>query len=795
MILRISVAAFAALASPQFSSAAPPASTPPAPATAAASAPALPPPPPPQNAPTVERPDFSVHVPRPNAPTLGDYDMSALEQTSDNGVYHLRGNVVIELHNATFKADEADYDEKTEIFTARGNVYYRNYEQNEVIYCDRATYNYDTERGTFYHVRGYSKTKVVARPGVLTTQQPFYFEGAYADKFQDKYILHDGFITDCNIPRPWWTLNSANFDIIPENRAITHGSILHLHGVPLFYFPYFYKSLKKEPRRSGFLTPNVGNSSQLGYMFGLGYYWAMTRSMDATYVFQDFTARGYAHHLDFRGKPTDKSDFNLIFYGVQDRGYLSGTTLIKTPGYSITGVARDDLGDGWVMRGALDYLSSFAFRQQFSQSFNEAIFGETHSVGYLEKNKSYYTFDTEVSRVENFQDATPGNYIIIRKLPEFDFDGRDNLIYNGVLPVFFSFDSSFGLYHRVEPLPVGEAEISPYYETSQFTPRGNFQPTVSTVMRWHGFSLMPEFTMHETFYGQTIVNSTVMNSGLNRAAPEVNVNLELPSIERIYNHKTFLGDKLKHVIETRASYKYVSDVTRFQDTLLFDPIDLLADTNQAEFSIINRIYAKKGDNVNEILTWELSQERYFNPTFGGAVLPDQRNINSEILDLTGFTFLDGPRTYSPVVSSLRISPRPGITFTWLTDYDPARHAFVNSSFQGDIRVKRYFVSLGSDQLTPSPIISPPQNQFRFTVGYGDPNRKGWNTAFQTVYDVRLARLDFGIAQVTYNTDCCGISVQVRRFDFGARDENQYLLSFTFANVGSVGNLKKQERLF
>jgi hypothetical protein len=26
-------------------------------------------------------------------------------------------------------------------------------------------------------------------------------------------------------------------------------------------------------------------------------------------------------------------------------------------------------------------------------------------------------------------------------------------------------------------------------------------------------------------------------------------------------------------------------------------------------------------------------------------------------------------------------------------------------------------------------------------------------------------------------------------------ENQYLLSFTIANIGSVGNLKKQERLF
>jgi LPS-assembly protein len=199
--------------------------------------------------------------------------------------------------------------------------------------------------------------------------------------------------------------------------------------------------------------------------------------------------------------------------------------------------------------------------------------------------------------------------------------------------------------------------------------------------------------------------------------------------------------------------------------------------------------------VNEVLSWDIAQQRFFNPTFGGAVMPNQRNVVLEALDLTGFTFLDGPRSYSPIVSTLRVSPRNGVTFTWQADYDPARKAFVNSSFSTDIRVKRYFISAGSDQLKPDPIIAGPQNQFHFTIGYGDPNRKGWNTAFQTVYDVRLARIDFGIAQVTYNTDCCGLSVQIRRFDFGTRDENQYLLSFTIANIGSVGNLKKQERLF
>jgi LPS-assembly protein len=38
-------------------------------------------------------------------------------------------------------------------------------------------------------------------------------------------------------------------------------------------------------------------------------------------------------------------------------------------------------------------------------------------------------------------------------------------------------------------------------------------------------------------------------------------------------------------------------------------------------------------------------------------------------------------------------------------------------------------------------------------------------------------------------------VQFGRFDFGTRNENQYRFAFAVANLGSFGNLKRQERLF
>jgi LPS-assembly protein len=53
-----------------------------------------------------------------------------------------------------------------------------------------------------------------------------------------------------------------------------------------------------------------------------------------------------------------------------------------------------------------------------------------------------------------------------------------------------------------------------------------------------------------------------------------------------------------------------------------------------------------------------------------------------------------------------------------------------------------------------------------------------------------------IVQVGYNGSCCGIGFEFRRFSFGTiRNENQYSVVFRIANLGSAGNLRKQEKIF
>lgn len=723
---------------------------------------------------------------RPGAPEPNMVRVYGITQEADGSIYHLRGNAQVETTDMLLQADEIDYNRDTAQAEARGHVRFQSFTNGEKLYADRVEYNVDDQTGKFFDVYGTAPAKVDARPGVLVTSNPFYFQGKWAERQKDRYILYDGYVTDCKVPSPWWILKGPKFDIIPDDRAKGYKSTYWLRRIPLLYAPVMYRPLGKNPRHSGFLTPNVGHSSTRGFMAGIGYYWAINRSHDLTYVVQDFTARGFAHNVTYRGKLNDKTDFGAVIYGVNDRGIQVGNTLLKAGGYTVDVGGRTDLGHGWTARGEFDYLSSFQFRQNFSDTFHEAIFAESHSLGDLTKHWSTYAINVAFDREQVFQFESPTDNVITRKLPEFEFLSRERQLATGPIPIWLSFDTSAGFFRREEPL----------FITSPFMNRLDVAPRVSTAFHWLGFSLMPSVSGRVTHYSETFQNNTDVAVGLTRTSHEFVADLLFPSLARVYKAPKWMhADKLKHVIETRATFRDVGGInTDFDKIIRIDSVDLLTNTRELDISVTNRFYTKDSSGkTNEVLSWELAQARYFDPTFGGAIIPGQRNVILTSSELTGFAFIDTPRNYSPVVSALRYTYVVGME--WRADYDPLRGHIVNSSFNADWRRANYFISAGHSQIRDSPVLAPSQNQFHATIGFGNENKRGWNAGFSAFYDYRKGIMTFVTSQLTYNTDCCGFSMQFRRFDLGFRNENQYRVAFSIANIGSFGTLKHQERMF
>ena len=751
----------------------------------------------------------------------GEWVQQADLESHEGPVNILKGHAHMESSRMLLEADEIEYNEDTNVLIAHGNVYFHSFEKNEQLWCDHMEYNTEEQTGRFWDVRGETTARTVVKRGVLSGNSPYHWEGQWAERVAgDKYYLYNGWLTNCKMPNPWWKMRGPKFEIVYHDYAKAYKSWFVLRRIPLFYTPYFYHSLKRQPRHSGLLLPTIVPHSERGFMMGAGYYWAINRSYDLTYrVWDYFQGNALANHVDFRGKPSARADFDLIVYDVKDGGIpgQGGGALSKFGGLNVDFLGRADLGNGWKAIASVDYVSSFRFVQYWSQSVNEVIGSEIHSIGFANKDWSTYSVDVVLSRLENFQTpelVVPGttelvrNAVLLHKLPEVDLASRDRRIWKDI-PLWFSFYSSAGMLYRSEPIFNSNNVEVLNFQTKQFTSRVDFSPHLTSAFHFGDFSFVPSIGLDETFYGQSqaatgqVLSGTplyqVQQTNLVRSARDFSLDILLPSFGRVFDKKTIFGDKLKHVIEPRVSYHYMTgigdDFTRF---IRFDETDLLSNTNTMTYSLTNRIYAKHGDDVNEIFTWELAQQRYFNPTFGGAVVPGQANVFATTAELTAYPFVLGPRGASPIASVLRASPIPGLGINWQADYDPLDplyHGIVNSYFSVDYHYKKYFLSVGNNSVHADPLLTAAANQYHGRIGFGDPQHRGWNAGMDITYDYKLGRLDYAISQVTYNTDCCGFSVQFRRINFGLRDENLYEFAFALANLGSVGSLKKNDRMF
>src|SRR5581483_4742677 len=769
----------------------------------------------------------STRPAKPDIPPQDEIWYRSVTEDSNGEIKLLHGDAKLETSDFSLSADEIKFNSDTNWAHAQGHVHLEHFATGDKLNADSGDYNIKTEEGKFYGVNGTAPAKVITSPGVLTTSNPFYFQGQWAERIKDRYILHHGFLTDCKMPKPWWVFESPVFDVIPADRAIAKRAVFRLHGIPIFYLPYYYRPLGKEPRQSGFLTPNIGHSSIYGFIYGEGYYWAVNRSYDMSIIGQDFTARGPALRYDFRGKPNEVTDFNFNFYGVDDEkgAIIPGQQNQKQGGVEFELTASTQIL-GFTGRLDYNYLSTFLFREAFSYSFATTISSQNISVGFLQRHfeNDRYTVNIAMGRDELYEAITAlhqtPNRVVLQQLPNVEFLGRDQQVIKGPIPLWFSFDANGGVLSREEPTGPDTLTNNPplaTFNTGGYT-RLDLQPRVMTEFNWKGFSLNPSVTFGATDYGNYYsVNSTtytpisscggypscppnssttvaLANGNFFRKDADFVVDLRFPTLERVFTPPKWLHlqGKFKHVIETEATYEYLTGVDNFEKIIHFDATDILSNTNQLTLAMRNRLYRKdKNGNVSEVLTWRLAHARYFDPTFGGAVQPDQRNVVLSAIELTPIAFLDGPRNYSPIVSTLTLNPYPFFSIDWRTNYDPLAKRFLDQSYGVNFRHAKYFAGVSDTAIKTDPLLMPQTNQISFGAGYGSSNGKGWNVSGSVFYDALLNRRLFDFVTTSYNTNCCGFSFQLRNFNLGIRQENQYLFSFQIANVGSFGSLQKQ----
>lgn len=205
-----------------------------------------------------------------------------------------------------------------------------------------------------------------------------------------------------------------------------------------------------------------------------------------------------------------------------------------------------------------------------------------------------------------------------------------------------------------------------------------------------------------------------------------------------------------------------------------------------------------GPEAREVATWEVEQKYFLDPTFGGALAAGQRNVFTTTEELTGIAFATEPRHLSPVISRLRAATGSHTDTEWDLDYYFQFGRVNESTLLANYNLGAFTIGGGDAFLQiPQPNASPIKyQQFRVALGYGGITRRGLSGAGSFGFDSETRKLQFVTGQTTYNWDCCGVTLEYRRYAIAnVRNENLFRFTFSLANIGSFGNLRRQERLY
>jgi LPS-assembly protein len=728
---------------------------------------------------------------------------------------------VVHYRDYIIRADKVVYHRKTYELEAEGHLQVTGGPVDALINASHGDMRLDMHTARFYDVSGSLGVRRAGRTVVYSTANPFLFSGrVLLQTGEGSYKIIDGTMTNCRLPKPDWQL-IAHAITVANNQASTKNTFFKFLGVPLFYLPYLRHPVEETGRESGLLIPVISNSSIKGLTVGEQVYIVLNRSMDMVVGTEYYSKRGWAPNGDFRFKGMDLNHFTVKWNALFDRGIeqlqTSGpqagqTVLVNQGGADIVSEGRYDFNSATHAALNIEYLSSYIYKLVFNDNYIQAVNSEVHSTVSLTHTHNGLVPSAYLERLQNFASSNDGDEVRILHLPSLRFDVLDEPLHTS--PFYWRMGSSISY--------LGRSEFSFHVRNLG---RFDLYPHLSLPLVRGGWSVVPEVALRETFYtGSQTPDLTTTSGGtptvshepLNRGDFEASVNVRPPALERDF---TIGNHDVRHVIEPEVFYNFVGGIgVKARNIPLFDPTDIATDTNEVGYVLTQRFYAKSKNaqpctdadaetaticppQPREWASWAITQKYFLDPTFGGAVIPGRRNVFDTTLDLTGIAFLTGPRNLSPLVSRLRFEAIKNLRIEWDLDYDPkggrldADNVFAGYSWgPTTIGIGHTLLNAVDEKGSAASLIQ--SQQLQPFIEIGKPNAGGFNLAANGGYDFVNGALQYAGIQAVYNWNCCGLSLGYRRFALGSvRDETQYLYSFTLANFGSVGDIRRSTTVF
>lgn len=777
-------------------------------------------------------------------------DISAGKQTASGPenarVVVYEGDVDARVGIFRLQADKLTVYEASNRVVAEGNVVFDQGEAQRIT-GSRAEFNYATKLGYFINSTGFTNQ---TEDGTI-----IYFTADSVEKISaNRIVVINAELTACDEETPKWSFTAARAEITLNDRVRARKPKFKVKGLTLLPLPYVSISLKRRDRASGFLTPTFSGSGKKGFRLSNAYYQTLGRSADVTLRNDIFTGRGLGFGADMRTRANSRSYFNLGFYTVKDR-IFGAKESAENPDQGGSSFYMDGVHyfpNGFLAAADINITSNLAFRQVFSDNIQQAISPEERSQVFVNKNAGDYSFNF---LARNQVTALPNARIRIRNLPSIELQKRPSpLSFFEKLPVYFSFDGALEGVSRKETVDDlatfrleagGEPLITP-----SVVQRLDVNPTFSVPLYYKGWSATTTASLRGTYYSNSIdpLTRLVLGRDVSRAYTELRFDVRPPALARNF----YRGDnslRFRHVIEPYVIYRKITGINNFPRIIRFDSTDAIADTNEIEYGLVNRFFKRHStENVSgktpltsrttsgtttdttngtntattvlssngktgapvatrpeEVLAITIRGKYFFDPYFGGALIPGRRNQFYPINTFSGFTYGGVPRRFSPLSVEARYRPHPNLTTDVRTNLDVqgggVRDLVV--SFGLNRRLVQIFQTF---YYTRAIKLAPSLQQFADARGREAGTLRGSQYSPYIFIGNRERGLFGGAAiffdfqnrpgktsplvsstfTLGYSWDCCAVTLQDSFFNLGLRKENRIVFSFRLNGIGTFG---------
>jgi len=747
------------------------------------------------------------------------------EQISE-GELLVTGDVELRYGELRLLADTVQYNDATRIAIAEGNVVMMIGKGQ--ITGDRLEINVDTTQATVWNAHGYMDPDVIFRAAKLERIS------------DDTVVITDGTVTTCTQPTPYWSFHVSKATLEQDRYAYMRNVSLKASKATIFYLPYLVWPMKKD-RASGLLLPNLGYSRRRGSFVGNALYLVMGRSQDVTLFLDKYGQSGTGSGFEYRFTPSATGRGTVT-------GYYLDDTLTGEKRYRFNINQTQGFPGGYRLLADLNKVSDLDYYLDFERDITQTTSPTVFSHLDLVRNWSNYSLNVRADRQEQFISTTED--LTLQRLPEIEFRGRG--IRLGRSPFYVSFESSGGVYNKDRRFTPADPNI-PGYGREVTYQRFDFFPTLSasfTPTPW--LDISPSVSFRETVWSQSLLNPADPNSFVSsddESRQYANFNLSIigPRLFRLYGDDPATGGtRFKHTFEPSISYSYIPELTGGDKVIRFDEIDstLAGDVNRVTYALTSRLFAKRPpkeqgsaprrdeeayaaeftgptqvqvpaadiDDLPDDLKEALDSDT-LPPAVGAVEIatfdvrqeysldPDKPISFDTVVDPNGgLTPLDSQA--GPVVATVRYNPTQAASLDLRTSYNVLLDDIDSVSLSANLRSLRlgymrlsWFLNrdLGG---TPDPLTGGRQfvdaSQLRLIGGTAFFRRKV-TVDLEGSYDLEESQLRDQRVRLGYNTQCCGVLVELARRDFETIDEIQYRFVLNLRGVGNFLDLQGRPR--